>query len=44
MLTDIKSPGDDSVEPVVVGQLYLALQDDCYYRAEVGSVSPDGEA
>ena len=26
MLTDIQSPGDNSVEPVVVGQLYLTLQ------------------
>ena len=29
------------MEPVVVGELCLALQDDCYYRAEVVSVSLD---
>ena len=34
----------DSVEPVVVGELCLALQDDCYYQAEVVSMSPDHDS
>ena len=46
MLTMSKTAetSSDSVEPVVVGELCLALQDDCYYRAKVVSVSQDHDS